>query len=101
MEILYERCAGFDVHKKSVQVCSIVPDKEQRQRKDYRNVATKTADILQLRDWLKERGVTHIAMESTGVYWKPIYNLLEGDFEIRARQCGAHQTSSRAQDRCA
>lgn len=82
MEILYERCAGFDVHKKSVQVCSIVPDEGQRRRKDYRNVATKTADILQLRDWLKERGVTHIAMESTGVYWKPIYNLLEGDFEI-------------------
>lgn len=82
MEILYERCAGFDVHKKNVQVCCIVADEGQRRRKDSCNVATKTADILQLRDWLKERGVSHIAMESTGVYWKPIYNLLEGEFEI-------------------
>jgi transposase len=82
MEILYERCAGMDVHKKSVQICCIVPDEGHRRRKDYRNAPTKTADILQVRDWLKERGVTHIAMESTGVYWKPIYNLLEGDFEI-------------------
>jgi transposase len=82
MEILYERCAGLDVHKKTVQVCCVTPDEEQRRRKEHRHVSTKTADVLQLRDWLKERGVTHIAMESTGVYWKPIYNLLEGDFAI-------------------
>lgn len=82
MEILYERCAGLDVHKKSVQVCAITPDEAHRRRKEHRSSPTKTADVLQLRDWLKERGVTHIAMESTGVYWKPIYNLLEGEFEI-------------------
>ena len=47
MEILYERCAGFDTHKKTVQVCCITPDEGQRRRKDYRNVASKTAAILQ------------------------------------------------------
>jgi transposase len=82
MELLYERCAGFDVHKKDVKVCLKTPGADGRPSKALRTYATKTADILELRDWLKAQGCTHIAMESTGVYWKPIYNLLEDDFEI-------------------
>ena len=82
MELLYERCAGLDVHKKNVKVCLKTPGRDGRSSKELRTYATKTADLLEMRDWLKEKGCTHLAMESTGVYWKPIYNLLEGDFEI-------------------
>lgn len=82
MEILYQLCAGLDVHKKNVKVCFASPGKGGQRHKEIRTYLTMTRDILQMRDWLKEQGCTHIAMEATGVYWKPIYNLLEGDFEI-------------------
>jgi transposase len=82
MEVLYERCAGLDVHKKSVKVCLIIPGAGQHPHKEIRTYATKTQDLLDLRDWLKEQGCTHLAMEATGVYWRPIFNLLEGDFEL-------------------
>jgi transposase len=82
MEVLYERCAGLDVHKKTVKACLLTPGADQRPAKAIRTYGTKTADLLELRDWLKAQGCTHLAMESTGVYWKPIYNLLEGDFEV-------------------
>ena len=82
MEILYERCAGLDVHKKNVKTCLKTPGSDARPSKEVRTYATKTQNILEMRDWLKEQGCTHIALESTGVYWKAIYNLLEEDFEI-------------------
>lgn len=82
MEILYERCAGLDVHKKNVKACFGGPGQSGGRRKETRTYLTMTQDLLQMRDWLKEQGCTHIAMEATGVYWRPIYNLLEGDFEI-------------------
>jgi transposase len=82
MEVLYERCAGLDVHKKNVKVCLLTPGPDQRPHKEIRTYGTKTQDLLELRDWLQEQGCTHLAMESTGVYWKPIYNLLEGDLEL-------------------
>ena len=82
MELLYERCAGLDVHKKNVKVCLKTPGSGGRPHQEIRTYETKTAHLLEMRDWLKEKGCTHLAMESTGVYWKPIYNLLEGDFEI-------------------
>ena len=82
MERLYERCAGLDVHKKNVKACFACPAEGGKRQKETRTYLTMTQDLLQMRDWLKERGCTHIAMEATGVYWKPIYNLLEGDFEI-------------------
>ena len=72
MEVLYPHCCGLDVHKKSVVACAITPE-----GKEIRTFGTMTADILQLCDWLTSKGCTHVAMESTGVYWKPIYNLLE------------------------
>ncbi len=77
MEVIYERCCGLDIHKKSVTACVLVPG-----RKEIRSFGTMTEDLLQLSDWLIEQGVTHVAMESTGVYWKPIWNLLEGSFEL-------------------
>jgi transposase len=89
MELLYERCAGLDVQQKKVKGCLILAGKAGRPAKESRTYATKTADLLEMRDWLKEQGCTHLAMESTGVYWKPIYNLLEGDFDILV--VNAHQ----------
>jgi transposase len=82
MEILYERCAGLDIHKKNVKACLASPGQGGKRQKETRTYLTMTQDLLQMRDWWKEQGCTHIAMEATGVYWKPIYNLLEGDFEI-------------------
>lgn len=82
MEILYERCAGLDVHKKNVKACFASPGEGGKRKKETRTYLTMTQNVLEMRDWLKEQGCTHIAMEATGVYWKPIYNLLEGDFEI-------------------
>lgn len=83
MEVLYERCAGLDVHKKTVVVCRIIPGEgERRHQQEIRTFKTMTNDILTLADWLKAGGVTHVAMESTGAYWKPIFNILEGDFEV-------------------
>ena len=73
MEVVCERCCGLDVHKKTVVACVMTPE-----RKETRTFSTMTGDLLKLREWLAERGVTHVAMESTGVYWQPVYNLLEG-----------------------
>ena len=72
-----ERCCGLDVHKKSVVACVLTPEVEQT-----RSFGATTSDLLELSDWLKQHGVTHVAMESTGVYWKPIVNLLEGEFVV-------------------
>jgi transposase len=82
MEILYPRCAGLDVHKKTVKVCLLIQPEIGRAQKTFRSYATTTQELLALADWLREQGCTHIAMEATGVYWKPVYNLLEGGFEL-------------------
>ena len=81
MQIVYERCAGLDVHKKTVGACLLFPEQGQ-QHKERQTFSTMTPDLLRLRDWLKQHGCTHVAMESTGVFWKPIYNLLEGHLEV-------------------
>jgi transposase len=77
MDILHPRCAGLDVHQAFVTVCRRVIDPQGRVTKDVREFATTTASLLTLGDWLAEGGVTQVAMESTGVLWKPIWNLLE------------------------
>jgi transposase len=82
MEVLYERCCGLDVHKKTVVACRILPGERGTPWKEVRTFGTMTRELLALSDWLKEGGVTVVAMESTGVYWKPVYNLLEGAFEL-------------------
>ncbi|MGZ3602729.1 MAG: IS110 family transposase, partial [Ktedonobacterales bacterium] len=82
MEIVYERCCGIDVHKRTVVGCRIVPGPAGTPSKEIRTFGTMTRDLLALADWLREASCTHVAMESTGVFWKPIYNLLEGQFEV-------------------
>jgi transposase len=82
MEILYTNCAGLDVHKKTVKVCLLTPGSNGRPHKEFRTYATTIEELLNLSDWLHEQGCTHVAFEATGVYWKPLYNLLEGHFEI-------------------
>src|SRR5258708_24834501 len=82
MEILYTNCAGLDVHKKTVKVCLLTPGSNGRPHKEFRTYATTIEVLLNLSDWLHEQGCTHVAFESMGVYWKPLYNLLEGHFEI-------------------
>lgn len=82
MEVFYERCCGLDVHKKTVVACRILSGEAGTLRKEVRTFGTMTQELLALSDWLKEGGVTVVAMESTGVYWKPVYNLLEGAFEL-------------------
>jgi transposase len=81
MEVVYSRCAGLDVHKETVVACVILREGS-KPIKEIRTFQTMTNDLLVLHDWLQANGVTHVAMESTGVYWKPIFNLLEGCFEV-------------------
>jgi transposase len=82
MDVVYERCCGLDIHKRTVVACLIVPGPAGKPHKVVRTFGTMTADLLQLADWLTSEGVTHVAMEATGVYWQPIWNLLEGRFTL-------------------
>ena len=77
MELLYERCCGLDIHKNTVVACVMITPPKGRVKKSIRTFGTTTADILALRDWVDAQGVTHLAMESTGIFWRPFYNLLE------------------------
>jgi len=82
MELLYPRCAGLDIHKKTVVGCRVSTPEQGPKQEEVRTFGTTTPDLLRLLDWLKEGGCTHVAMESTGEYWKPVYNVLEGNVEI-------------------
>ena len=82
MQVVYEHCAGLDVHKRTVVACATTPNADGQPQKDRQTFSTMTVEICQMRDWLKSLGVTHVAMESSGVFWKPIYNVLEGHFEL-------------------
>lgn len=82
MELLHARCAGLDVHKKTVVACRVYTPPQGPIQRETRTFRTVTGDLLTLRDWLEEWGCTHVALESTGEYWRPVYNLLEGHLEI-------------------
>jgi transposase len=82
MDLLLDRCAGLDVHKRTVVACARSVDAEGRVRKTTRTFGTMTPDLLELADWLAAEGVAHVAMESTGVYWRPVWHLLEGRFDL-------------------
>lgn len=82
MELIYQRCCGIDIHKKTLVACLITPGPAGERHKEIRTFRTMTADLLSLHDWLQAAGCSHVALESTGVYWKPAYNLLEEDFEV-------------------
>lgn len=81
MQVVYARCAGLDVHKKTVSVCVSVCEAGGAKQQQMRVFGTFTRDLLALADWLKEHGVTHVAMEATGVYWRPVRAVLEGQFQ--------------------
>ena len=82
MDVLYERCCGLDIHKRTVVACLVMPGPDGKPVKEVRSFGTMTDELLQLADWLLVAGCTHVAMESTGVYWKPVYNLLEDGFAL-------------------
>jgi transposase len=81
MEVLHERCAGLDVHQKTVVACLRVTEGSQV-RREGRTFATTTQGLLELAEWLKAGGCTHVAMEASGVYWKPVWHVLWGEFEL-------------------
>ena len=78
MHVLYPVCCGLDVHKKEVVACLLRQPDGAPVSREIRRFGTMTTDLLGLLDWLRSAGCTHVAMESTGVYWKPVYNILEG-----------------------
>ena len=82
MEIVHTHGAGLDVHKKTVVAAIIVPGPKPSGYQATRTFGTMTVDLLTLSDWLLAHGITHVAMESTGEYWKPVFNLLESDFQV-------------------
>jgi transposase len=82
MQVVAERCAGLDVHQASVVACLLVREAGRRPRKEVRSFGTVTRELEALRDWLSEAGVTAVGMESTGVYWRPVYGVLEGHFTL-------------------
>jgi transposase len=82
MDVMYPQCCGLDVHKKTVTACLITSTEGAEPLKEMRTFRTMTADLLALADWLQQVGCTHVAMESTGVYWRPVYNILEGQCEL-------------------
>jgi transposase len=82
MNVVHASCCGLDVHKKTVVACLIISVTKGEQRKEFRTFRTMMADLLALVEWLKTAKCTHVAMESTGVYWKPIFNALEGQMEV-------------------
>lgn len=82
MEVLYARCCGLDVHKKMVTACLRVPGPNATRAEEVRTFGTTTRELLQLADWLAAAQCTHVAMESTGVYWRPVYQILEESFEL-------------------
>jgi len=82
MQVLHERCCGLDVHMKTVVACLLMRGPGGQPNKETRTFSTMTADLLAMADWLEHAGCTHVAMESTGSYWKPVYNLLEDRFQL-------------------
>jgi transposase len=82
MQVIIERCAGFDVHQETVVACVLIGAPGEWPRKQVRTFRTMTRDLEALRDWLQELGVTQVGMESTGVYWRPVYAVLEGHFDL-------------------
>src|SRR2546426_12518007 len=82
MQILYRCCCGLDVHKKMIVACLLRIDEHGEFSQQVRTLGTTTEELLRLSDWLVEAGCEAAAMESTGVYWKPVYNVLEGQMEL-------------------
>lgn len=82
MEVFIERCAGLDVHSETIVACIITGNQEEKIVKETETFPTMTKDLFRLLKWLENHEMTHIAMESTGVYWKPVFNILEDFFDL-------------------
>jgi transposase len=82
MRVVYTRCCGLDVHKRTISACVLLQEASGQVQQAIRRFGTMTRDLLELADWLQDQQVTHVAMESTGVYWKPVWNILEGQFAM-------------------
>jgi transposase len=82
MDVVHQRCCGLDIHKKLIVACSVVSGPDGQPHKQLRSFGTMTDDLQQLSAWLAEQGITHVAMESTGSYWKPVFNVLEDRFAL-------------------
>jgi len=82
MQSLVERGCGLDVHQATVVACLLIVPRDGKVQKQMRTFGTTTRELLSLREWLLSAGCTHVALESTGVYWKPVYAILEGGFQI-------------------
>jgi transposase len=79
MQVVHGSCCGLDIHKKSVVACVLLTNEQGQVQREIRTFGTMTVDLLALADWLGHCEITHVAMESTGVYWRPVYNLLEDE----------------------
>lgn len=82
MEAVLERCAGLDVHQETVVACAMTGPVDRKPQSETKTFKTTTTGLLELFDWLQKNDCTHVAMESTGVYWKPVWHVLEGGFEL-------------------
>ena len=80
--VVHERCCGLDVHQKTVVACLITPGPDGQPQKEIRTFGTMTEDLLALADWLQARQCRRVGLEATGTYWKPIWNLLEAEFDL-------------------
>ena len=81
MDVLHPRCCGLDVHKSSISACILLWEAG-RVQKHHRRFTAMTQDLRELAEWLRQFGVSQVAMESSGVYWKPVWNILEGQFTV-------------------
>ena len=82
MDLLFPRCAGIDIHKRTVVACRVGPADDGGWRRETRTYGTTSDELLRLSDWLADGGCTHVGLESTGVFWQPVFNILEGSFEV-------------------
>ena len=99
MEALYPRCAGLDVHKDSVVACMRIASGGEVVT-EVQTFNTTTASLVSLSEWLASKGCTHVAMEATGVYWKPVWHILsDSEFTLGARQCRTREERPGPQDR--
>ena len=80
MQVLYTRCAGLDVHKDTIVACVRCVSEPRQQQ--VRSFATTTSGLVALSEWLASHGCSHVAMEATGIYWKPVWHVLEAEFEL-------------------
>jgi transposase len=82
MDVLLENCAGMDVHQETIVVCTLNTDPQGNVHSEVRTFGTLTKHLFEMLQWLESKSITHVAMESTGIYWKPVYNILEGYFDV-------------------